>query len=103
MRRRRGNTESVPPQALSPASPDAPAEPDLAGEFAELAGELPGADETRQRRALAAAAPQGLPGAAPVTWHGARSAGHWMADQVISMAPRVPVRDAATLRRQYPG
>ena len=102
VRRRRGNTESVPPQALSPASPDALAEPDLAGEFAELARELPGADETRQRRALAATRRR-VARTGAVTWHGARSAGHWMSEQVISMAPRVPVRDAATLRRQYPG
>src|SRR6185437_6439997 len=92
VRRRRGNTESVPPQALAPASPDAPAEPDLAGEFAELARELPGADETRQRRALAAVRRR-VSRSGAVTWHGARSAGHWMAEQVISMAPRVPGRD----------
>jgi len=102
VRRRRGNTESVPPQAPPPASPGAPAEPDLAGEFAELAVELPGADETRQRRALAAARRR-VSRSGAVTWRGARSAGHWMAEQVISMAPRIPVRDAATLRRQYPG
>jgi hypothetical protein len=105
VRRRRGNTESVPPQALPPAPPESPESPagsDLAGQLAELAGELPGADETRQRRALAAARRR-VARSGAVTWHGARSAGHWMADQVISMAPRVPVRDAATLRRQYPG
>jgi hypothetical protein len=109
VRRRRGNEESVPPQALPPASPPAsppspaaPAESDLPGQFARLAGELEEADETRRRRALAAARRR-VSKSGTVTWHGARSAGHWMADQVITMAPRIAVRDAATLRRQYPG
>ena len=105
VRRRRGNTGPVPPQAPppgSPAPPESPAGTDLAGQFAELPVELAGADETRQRRVLAAARRR-VSRSGAVTWHGARSAGHWMSEQVISMAPRVPVRDAATLRRQYPG
>src|SRR5689334_23849159 len=105
VRRRRGGTGSPPPQAPPPAPP-VPPEPaagtDLAGQFAELPVELAGADETRQRGVLAAARRR-VSRSGAVTWHGARSAGHWMSEQVISMAPRVPVRDAATLRRQYPG
>ncbi len=38
-----------------------------------------------------------------VTWRGAQSASRWLADQVIAMAPRLPVRDQAALRRQFPG
>ncbi|WP_424211393.1 hypothetical protein ACN20G_04390 [Streptomyces sp. BI20] len=34
---------------------------------------------------------------------GARAATLWVADRIIENAPRVPVRDLATLRRQFPG
>jgi hypothetical protein len=32
-----------------------------------------------------------------------RAGGQWLAAQAIDMAPRVPIRDAATLRRHHPG
>ncbi|WP_372457142.1 hypothetical protein [Streptomyces purpurogeneiscleroticus] len=34
---------------------------------------------------------------------GARSGLSWTADRIIENAPRIPVRDLATLRRQFPG
>jgi|SRR6266487_2084163 len=34
---------------------------------------------------------------------GARWAGGWLADEVIAMATRLPIRDQATLREQFPG
>lgn len=34
---------------------------------------------------------------------GAQLTGQWLVDQVLAMAPRLPVRDLATLRRQHPG
>jgi hypothetical protein len=34
---------------------------------------------------------------------GVRLGGQWMAGQVLAMAPRLPVRDQATLREQFPG
>jgi hypothetical protein len=37
------------------------------------------------------------------TMRGLRAGGHWLADQVIEMAPKVPIRSIATLRAQYPG
>jgi hypothetical protein len=40
---------------------------------------------------------------ARATGHGARSGARWLADQVLAMAPRLPVRDQATLRKQFPG
>jgi hypothetical protein len=40
---------------------------------------------------------------ARATRHGARLGARWLADQVLAMAPRLPVRDQATLRKQFPG
>jgi hypothetical protein len=37
------------------------------------------------------------------TMRGLRAGGQWLADQVIEMAPKVPIRSNATLRAQYPG
>ncbi|MBS2964815.1 hypothetical protein KGA66_17285 [Actinocrinis puniceicyclus] len=34
---------------------------------------------------------------------GAQLTGQWLVDQVLAMAPRLPVRDQATLWRQHPG
>jgi hypothetical protein len=31
------------------------------------------------------------------------AAGRWLVDEIVELAPRVPVRDAAALRRQFPG
>jgi hypothetical protein len=81
---------------------DEPIEEDMPGQLARLAGELAEADPPRRRRALAAAR-RGVSRGGTVSWHGARSAGQWLGEQVLAMAPRIPVRDAATLRRQYPG
>ena len=37
------------------------------------------------------------------TWRGVRAAIDWLTAQVVEMAPRVPIRDIATLRAQHPG
>jgi hypothetical protein len=75
---------------------------DLAGEVAELVGDV---SETRSqariRRATAATA-RAVGRSGQVTWRRALAAGRWLTDQVIAMAPRLPVRDQATLRRQFP-
>src|SRR5580658_3533607 len=39
---------------------------------------------------------------ANVTGRGLTSGSRWLSSQVLAMAPRLPVRDAATLRDQYP-
>jgi hypothetical protein len=39
---------------------------------------------------------------ARATRQGARGSLRWLADQVLAMAPRLPVRDQATLREQFP-
>jgi hypothetical protein len=75
---------------------------DVPGQLSELTGDLSGPDQPRRRRAMKSAR-RTVGKSGTVTWRGARSAGHWLADQVIDMAPRIPVRDAAKLRAQYPG
>lgn len=37
------------------------------------------------------------------TWRGLRVSGRWLSAQAMEMAPKVPVRNIATLRAQYPG
>src|SRR5579859_7079443 len=39
---------------------------------------------------------------AQITGRGVSSGGKWLSGQVLAMAPRLPVRDLATLRSQYP-
>ena len=53
----------------------------------------------RLRTALADAARRG----AQVTGRGVSVGGRWLSAQVLAMAPRLPVRDRATLRAQFPG
>jgi hypothetical protein len=36
-------------------------------------------------------------------WQGLSLTGQWLAGQVLQMAPKVPIRNAATLREQHPG
>lgn len=40
---------------------------------------------------------------AHVTGRGVSAGGRWLSSQVLAMAPRLPVRDLETLRRQFPG
>jgi hypothetical protein len=40
---------------------------------------------------------------AHVTGRGVSAGGRWLGAQVLAMAPRLPVRDLATLRTQFPG
>src|SRR5260221_5176819 len=53
----------------------------------------------RLNATLAATARRG----AHVTGRGASAGGRWLSAQVLAMAPRLPVRDRATLRAQFPG
>jgi hypothetical protein len=53
----------------------------------------------RLNTTLAAAARRG----AHVTGRGVSAGGRWLSARVLAMAPRLPVRDAATLRAQFPG
>src|SRR5215471_15998958 len=52
----------------------------------------------RLRATIGGAARRG----AQITSRGVSSGGKWLSGQVLAMAPRLPVRDLATLRSQYP-
>jgi hypothetical protein len=118
LRRRRANQASdargvVPPAietgvGQAPAGEVVPADEALAGEIAQLAGELAEAEEvtpSRWRRFQAATTRLvrrgGRAGRAgrgrAVSWS------RWLTAQVLAMAPRLPVRNQATLRAQFPG
>ncbi len=84
----------------------------LTGEVARLAGELAEAGEvtpSRWRRFQAAATRLVRRSGGPARRAGqvgrgrAVSWGRWLTTQVLAMAPRLPVRNQATLRAQFPG
>jgi hypothetical protein len=94
------------PGARPGAEPGPPAPPDrdphgdlaeLIGRAAETAGDL----RTRSK-ALAALVPA-LSASARQAGFRAVAAGRWLTDLIVELAPRVPIRDAATLRHQNPG
>jgi hypothetical protein len=62
----------------------------------------PASDRRSRQKALAALIPA-LTRSAKASGIRAVAAGRWLADLIIELAPRVPVRDALTLRRQHPG
>jgi hypothetical protein len=53
-------------------------------------------------RRLGAAISNAARRGAQITGRGVSSGGRWLSGQVLAMAPRLPVRDLATLRSQYP-
>jgi hypothetical protein len=55
-------------------------------------------EDGRDLGALAGALRRGSGGAG----RAAKDSGRWLTDQVLATAPRIPVRDLATLRAQYP-
>lgn len=59
-------------------------------------------DSGARRRALAALIPA-LARSARAAGFRAVAAGRWLVDEIVDLAPRVPVRDAATMRAQFPG
>jgi hypothetical protein len=65
--------------------------------LARRAGQLSG--EHRLTATLRSAARRG----AHATGRGVSAGSRWLADQVLAMAPRLPVRDIDTLRAQFPG
>ena len=69
----------------------------LGGRFASRAGAVPGV--RRLAGSMGGAARRG----AIFTGQGMASGGRWLSGQVLAMAPRIPVRDQATLRGQFPG
>ncbi len=68
----------------------------LAGRLARRSGRRRGI--RRLGTSLSSAARRG----ARVTGHGVSAGGRWLSDQVLAMAPRLPVRNLAKLRGQFP-
>ncbi|MEO7260594.1 MAG: hypothetical protein ABI047_04965 [Jatrophihabitantaceae bacterium] len=68
----------------------------------ETEGGSAAGDRHSRQRALAALIPA-LTRSAKASGIRAVAAGRWLTELIIELAPRVPVRDAQTLRRQYPG
>ncbi|HEX8080632.1 MAG TPA: hypothetical protein VF557_10520 [Jatrophihabitans sp.] len=68
----------------------------------EAEGDPTTSDRRSRQRALAALIPA-LTRSAKASGFRAVTAGRWLADLIIELAPRVPVRDIQALRRQYPG
>lgn len=60
------------------------------------------ADRVTSTRRLGAAISNAARRGAQITGRGVSSGGKWLSGQVLAMAPRLPVRDLATLRSQYP-
>ncbi|HWF80695.1 MAG TPA: hypothetical protein VN695_08930 [Streptosporangiaceae bacterium] len=60
------------------------------------------ADRVSKTRRLGAAISDAARRGARITGRGMSSGGKWLSGQVLAMAPRLPVRDLATLRSQYP-
>jgi hypothetical protein len=60
------------------------------------------ADRVTSTRRLGAAISRAARRGAQITGRGFSSGGKWLSGQVLAMAPRLPVRDLATLRGQYP-
>jgi len=108
IRNRRAAISDAPLSEAPPAGADGglAADEPLTGEVARLAGELAeDASPSRWQRFQAAATRlvrrggrTGRAGRGRVT-----SGGRWLTAQVLAMAPRLPVRDQATLRAQFPG
>ncbi|HEX9033854.1 MAG TPA: hypothetical protein VF834_18600 [Streptosporangiaceae bacterium] len=68
-----------------------------------VSGELAGrAERARGVRRLGAAVGQAARHGARITGRGVSAGGRWLSDQVLAMAPRLPVRNLATLRGQFP-
>lgn len=59
-------------------------------------------DRVKSTRRLGAAISGAARRGAQITGRGVSSGSKWLSGQVLAMAPRLPVRDLATLRSQYP-
>jgi hypothetical protein len=76
----------------------------LRGRVRRLLAKRPArAESVRGIRRLQAALADAARRGAQVTGRGVSAGGRWLSAQVLAMAPRLPVRDAATLRAQFPG
>jgi hypothetical protein len=81
-------------------------EADVARQAAEVAVELSERSQARDPRRVARALNRvayGVRRGAGAAGHGAASSLNWLTGQVVSMGPRLRIRDQATLREQFPG
>jgi hypothetical protein len=74
---------------------------DLVARIAGSADDDPG--RSRLVRRLATQLPSGLATSARAAGTGAVASGRWLADLAVDVAPRIPVRDAATLSAHHGG
>ncbi len=89
---------------MSDPDPQAMAESQLAELVARATYEPEDGTPDRPGRAKALAAMVPVLGrSAKVAGIRAVAAGRWLSDEIVELAPKVPIRDAATLRKQYPG
>jgi len=102
-------TRPLPGDAPGPAADAGPGgtaglPPDvLPGEVAELVGELSeDVSPSRRRRITEAIARLGTR-SSRATRYGVASGSRWLTSEVLSMAPRLPVRGCERLRAQFPG
>lgn len=79
---------------------DRPEPPELGELVARVTEEDVGPAERRRRLAILARAVSGSVRSAGLR---ALAGGRWMTDVVTDVAPRIPIRDAATLRSHHPG
>src|SRR2546429_8270588 len=84
----------------SPAEPPEPPDEDLSGTLAELTAD--DLDQTERRRLLGRLAGQ-IRARGIGDLFRPRAAIRWIADLVGDVAPRLPIRNRATLRSHFPG
>jgi hypothetical protein len=80
---------------------DEPADPAHQPDVGELVARA--TDPSGDRRAPLLALTRALGGSARVAGVRAVAAGRWLTDVLTDAAPRIPIRDAATLHAQHPG
>jgi hypothetical protein len=87
---------------LPATRPDATPE-ELPEQVAELVGELSETPSPSRRRRLTARLSRLTRRSGRAGWHSVQSGGRWLTSEVLSMAPRLPVRDQQALHAQFPG
>jgi hypothetical protein len=95
-----GETPEDPQPGTDDSATDDSALPER---VAELAGEISEERSLPKRRRLALAIPRLAGRGGRTAWTGVQAGGRWLTTQVLTMAPRIPVRDIASLRAQFPG
>ncbi|MFJ6796925.1 hypothetical protein [Streptomyces sp. NPDC091268] len=101
--RKTGDPAETQVAATSPETgPGAPGDPALPHDTAPAVPSAPEAD-TESRHRSGARRLQAVKNGVRKGGEGARAAALYVTDRIIENAPRVPVRDLATLRGQFPG